>query len=60
VLSRATWCVRKYPISAVVMKHRSSRAGSCLWFFSGLLGFFVLCIFVRLGGSFCFVWGKVL
>ena len=49
MLSRATWCVRKYPINDVVRKHRNSRKESCSWFFSVFSVFFVLCIFVRLG-----------
>jgi hypothetical protein len=45
VLSRATWCVRKYPISELVRKHRNSRKCSCLRFFSGFSVFSWLCIF---------------
>lgn len=39
------WCVRKYPISVLVKKHKNSRRGSCLWVFSCFSVFCWLCIF---------------
>ena len=43
-LNRTTWCVRKYPISELVKKHKNNSKFSCLRFFSC----FELCIFVPL------------
>ena len=37
------WCVRKYPINALVRKHRNSRNRTFLCVFSGFSVFFELC-----------------